>query len=199
MAKESSSTVNILRGAIGQLSEYKIGTDWQIYQERLEQYFLANYVEESRKVAVLLTVIGDQPYETLKGLCDPELPKQKTYEQLCQILTNQFSKKVSVFKERIEFYSLRQTEGETIKDFFVKLKNKAIQCKFGSSLNEVLKDRLISGLRKGPILDKICEEDHTVELNQLVEVALKKEAALSQVIISPMMQLNRTSGPKKKY
>lgn len=43
-------------------------------------------------VAVLLTVIGDQAYEVLKGLCVSELPGNMSYQQ-CIISRNQFSKK----------------------------------------------------------------------------------------------------------
>lgn len=43
----------------------------------MEQYFLANYVEEGKKVPVLLTLIGEQAYKTLRDLCDPVLPKIK--------------------------------------------------------------------------------------------------------------------------
>lgn len=174
------SQVNVLRGQIGALPEYKVGADWSSYQERMEQYFLANYIEKDRKVAVLITAIGDEAYETLKGLCDPDLPKDKSYSVLCQLLKEQFTKKISVFKERVEFYDLKQFENEPIKIFYVRLKSKAIECKFGKNLNEVLKDRFVSALQRGPILDRVCEEEHTAELQVIIEVALKKEAALVQ-------------------
>lgn len=176
-----SSRVNILRGQIGTLVQYNHGADWNSYQERLEQYFLANYVEEDRRVAVLITAIGEEAYEILKGLCDPILPKDKPYTDLCRLLKDQFTKKVSVFKERVEFYEIKQFQNEQIKDFFVRLKNKAIECKFGIQLNEVLKDRFVSGLESGPILDRLCEEEHTITLQAAVEIALKKEATLVKV------------------
>ena len=171
-------TTQILRGTIGTLTEYKIGNDWDSYKERKEQYFIANYIEDNKRVPVLLTVIGEQAYEILRGLCDPELPSNKSYTDLCKLLKEQFSKKVAIFKERIEFYDLKQYENETVKEFFVRLKNKAIECKFGAALNEVLKDRLVSGLKRGAILDRLCEEEHTASLDSLLQTAIKKEATL---------------------
>ncbi|KAF2900540.1 hypothetical protein ILUMI_05646 [Ignelater luminosus] len=82
-------------------------------------------------------------------LCDPDLPKSKSYEELCTLLRQQFSKRSSIFKEP------------------------------ASSCDDVLKDRLVSGLTRGPILDRVCEEDPTKKLDELIKVALKKEAALS--------------------
>ena len=59
---------------IGTVPEYHIGDDWQSYSERLDQFFIANFVEEDRKVAVLITVIGASAYATLREICDPILP-----------------------------------------------------------------------------------------------------------------------------
>jgi len=42
-------------GSIGTVSEFEAMDDWKLYQERLEQYFLANAIEEGRKVPVLLS------------------------------------------------------------------------------------------------------------------------------------------------
>lgn len=55
---QNESQVNIVRGTICSLHEYKLGSDWWTYQERLGQYFLANYIPDDRQVAVLLTLIN---------------------------------------------------------------------------------------------------------------------------------------------
>lgn len=57
-------------------------------EERMEVYFLANCVEEDKKVSVLLTVIGVQAYKILRILCDPDLLKTKSFSELCRILKN---------------------------------------------------------------------------------------------------------------
>lgn len=60
--KEKMPTVNALRGSINILQEFLMGMDWSNYKERMEQYFLGNFTKNDRKVAVLLTVIGEQTY-----------------------------------------------------------------------------------------------------------------------------------------
>lgn len=137
-------TTVVYRSSIGTISEYRPNEDWQMW---VEQYSAANYIEADKKVPVLLTLIGEQAYKTLRNLCDTALPKTKTYDQLCEILKSQFSKRISVFKERIEFYNLRQFDTETVRQWYVRIKNKASSCKFGTNLNEILKDRFVSGLR----------------------------------------------------
>jgi len=110
---------------IGALAEFRIGDDWNLYQERLGQYFVANQVSKERKVAVLITLVGQEAYKILKDLCDPTLPENKSYKDLCEILKKQFAPRVSVFKERIEFYELKQTEKESVNEWFARIKSKA--------------------------------------------------------------------------
>ncbi|KAF0690917.1 Uncharacterized protein FWK35_00037654, partial [Aphis craccivora] len=76
-------------GTIGVLSEFKPDGDWTVYQERMEQYFLANMIPEERKVPLLITCMGEKAYIMLKDLCDPLPPAQCTYAQLCTLLTRQ--------------------------------------------------------------------------------------------------------------
>jgi len=77
--------------SIGTLSEFRVGDNWELYQERMEQYFMANFVADIRKVSVLLTLIGQDTYKILCDLCDPVLPKEKTFGELCDILKKVFT------------------------------------------------------------------------------------------------------------
>ncbi|XP_029342739.1 uncharacterized protein LOC115033691 [Acyrthosiphon pisum] len=54
-------------GTIGVLSEFKTDGKRTVYQERMEQYFLANMIPEERKVPFLITCLGEQTYIMLKG------------------------------------------------------------------------------------------------------------------------------------
>lgn len=61
--------------SVGQLESFKMDSHWDIYAEQLEQYLQANYIEEDKKVSVLITAIGTDVYKTLRDLCDPVLPQ----------------------------------------------------------------------------------------------------------------------------
>lgn len=164
-------------GSIGTVSEFEGTDNWKLYQERLEQYFLTNAIEEGRKVPVLLSVVGLNTYKIIKDLSNPVLPKDRPYTEICELLNGHFSPTVPVFRKRIEFYNLRQGEVETCGNWYAKLKNAAIECKFGAKLNDVLKDKFVSGLRAGKVLDRLCEEDpETKTLKTMVELALKYES-----------------------
>lgn len=92
----------------------------------------------------------------------------------------QFAPRVSVFEERIKFYDVKQVEKGTVNEWFARIKNKAINCKFGARLDDYIKDKFVTGLRKGAILDEVCEEEHTsTAVIAVLEVARKREAALA--------------------
>ena len=189
---------------IGSLSEFRIGEDWEIYETRLTQYFIANDVPEEKMVATLITLIGSDAFKILNDLCDPIPPYNKTFKELCGILKKQFAPKIAIYKERLEFYNLTQGENESVNQWFARVKSKAVNCKFGTILNEILKDRFVTGLRRGQILDRVCEADHTTELETLVDIAQKKEAAVlfSKQASTPIHQIQYTTkegtGAKKK-
>ncbi|KAF2899213.1 hypothetical protein ILUMI_06965 [Ignelater luminosus] len=105
---------------------------------------------------------------------------------------------VDLCRKRVEFYSLKQLDNEPIKDFYLRLKNKAIEYKFGSNLKDILRDKFVSGLRGGTILDRVYEkEQHTVTLDSIVQVALNKKAALRQS--SSTFYFNNLTPEKESY
>ena len=84
------------------------GSDFADYSERRNLYFIANNIgqvaedageadrraADKKKVAVTISVIGKKTYSTLKDLCLPDLPADKTYEELTEILKGFYKPKV---------------------------------------------------------------------------------------------------------
>ncbi|XP_063700309.1 uncharacterized protein LOC134830683 [Culicoides brevitarsis] len=164
----------------GQIPEfYGEGDDWNVYFERLEQFFAVNDVPEAKQSAFLISVIGSYSYKILRDLCHPSLPKEKTFNELCQLLERQFSPKISIFRERSKFYNAKQEPHESISQWYVKVKKLSVDCRFGATLESVLLDKFVTGLRPGPILDRLCEENESVTLKEALEIAVNKESALA--------------------
>lgn len=164
---------------IGEIPKfYSQNDDWQVFTERLEQFFEINDVAEDKKRAILITSISDDVYKLLRDVCHPVLPKSKTFDELCELLNKQFVVKTSVFRERVTFYSAKQMKNETISNWFARIKKLSVDCKFGDRFDDILLDRFISGLRSSPILDRLCEEDEDkLTLQNAVEIAITKESA----------------------
>ena len=108
------------------------GVDFTDYSERLNSYFVANNTgqvtadasdtakreADKRKVAVTISLIGKQTYTTLKDLCLPNLPAEKTYDQLTEILKGYYRPKVLEVAESYRFYYTLQSENETVTETF---------------------------------------------------------------------------------
>jgi hypothetical protein len=94
----------------------------------------------------------------------------------------QYSPQVSEWRERIKFYDLQQEINESISEWYARIRSASVNCYFGAQLTEVLKNKFVVGLRKGKILDRICEEPITEELSKLVSTAQRKESVLEAEI-----------------
>lgn len=163
---------------IGDLPTFYSGhSDWQVYTERLEQFFEVNEIAADKKKALLLTSVGEDVYKTLRDVCHPNLPKDKTFDELIELLNKQFVVRTSVFRERVKFYTARQYANESIAFWYARLKKLSVDCKFGDRFDAVLLDRFVSGLRPGQILDRLCEESEDLTVQKALEIASNKESS----------------------
>ena len=87
------------------------------YIERMQLYFDANAVKDDRKVAVLLTVIGAKIYETLRNLLAPQLPRDKSFTELLEVLKKHYDPQPLIIGERFRFYQRSQKSGESTLQF----------------------------------------------------------------------------------
>ena len=133
---------------IGQVEAFQLGVgDWELYTERLEQYFVANGItEEAKKLAVFLTVIGSKTYALLSDLLAPVKPATKSYTELLEVLKNHLKPKPVIIAERFHFHQRQQKEGEGVAAYMAALRRLADKCEYGTHLEEALRDRFICGL-----------------------------------------------------
>ena len=69
---------------------------WSSYVERLEQYFKANKVDDSLKVASILSLIGGKTYNLLRTLTSPPKPAEKSYQEIIKFAGRSFITKTVV-------------------------------------------------------------------------------------------------------
>lgn len=170
---------------IGNVPEFKSEKDdWSVYSERLEQFFEINDIPEEKRNAFLISSVGADTYKTIRDLCHPTLPKDKTFDELCDLMKKQFTIQVAIYRERNMFYNARQFATETVNNWFARIKKLSIDCRFGADLESILLDRFISGLKPSPILDRLCEEDETLKLEDAVAIATNKESSLKDSAVA---------------
>lgn len=158
---------------IGNIGPFDANNDqWMSYKERLEQFFAANEVDNSKHVAVLLSVVGAKTYELLRTLTAPAKPAERTFEQLCQVLETHLAPKPLIIAERFRFHKRNQKPGETISEYCVAIQKLSEHCEFGTTLNDTLRDRLVCGLANEHIQRKLLvEADLTYDRAKAVALA----------------------------
>lgn len=168
-------------GIIGQLVEFDPKTsDWAIYKKRLEQYFLANaIVDDKRKRAILLNLLNQSAYTLLMDLLLPSEPETTEYKDLLKQLDKYYQVSTSIFAERTHFYSLTKDIQETVREWSVRVKNGAKNCKFNATmLNEALRDKFVIGFDPGTIKNQLYQKDaSSLTFNDAVDEAVRLEAA----------------------
>ena len=101
----------------GKLEEFDTATgeDWIQYVERMEYYFQANRItEEGTKRAVLISAMGGKAYKLMRNLISPAKPKDKSFEQLVEIMKKHFCLPPSEIVQRYKFNSRVHQDGESV-------------------------------------------------------------------------------------
>ena len=84
----------------------------------------------------------------------PQRPKDKSFDELKEVLIGHYSPKPILIAERFKFHRCNQLESE----FVVELKRLALTCEFGAFLEEALRGRLVCGLKNKQIQKKLLAE-----------------------------------------
>ena len=130
--------------------------EWTEYVERLEQFFEANSItgEENatKRWATFLSVVGPGPYKLLRSLLAPTKPTEKTFEQLVAVLTEHYSPPLPEAMQRYRFNSRSR---QSVAAFVANLRRLAEHCEFGTTLNKMLRDRLLHGINDERIREKL--------------------------------------------
>ena len=71
-----------------------------------------------KKVAVLFTVIGKTSYNILRDLCMPESPKDKKFNELCDLLQSHYKPKSLEVAGTFKFHQCKQQENESVSDYW---------------------------------------------------------------------------------
>ena len=91
---------------VGQVGEYVDGKE-----------DIVSYIEKDNEVATLLAVIGADAYGVLRNLLGPQRPKDKSFDELKEVLIGLYSPKPILIAERFKFHRRNQLESESVAQF----------------------------------------------------------------------------------
>lgn len=121
--------------------------DFDYYLEQFDNFLELNSVEDdSKKVPLFISSIGQDAYKILKEICAPSDPKEKSFDQMKTLLLEYFARR--------EFYRRNQRPGEFTGAYVNELKRLSIKCNFGPFTHDALRDRIACGKLPDDTADK---------------------------------------------
>ena len=168
-----------LHGVIGQFD--RDADDWDFYCERFDLYSSANDINAPEKRrAVFLSVCGASTYELIRSLVAPDKPTDKTLVELTKLVKDHLTPRPSSIVQRFHFNARTQSENESVSQYVAELRKLAETCEFDASLENMLRDRLVCGLRDPKTQRRLLAESQLI-FGKAFEIAQASELAEKSV------------------
>lgn len=127
-------------------------TSWKTFKMQFEIYKVAkkyaDMTTEREKISNMLLQMGNESVPIFNQFTfnDDDDATRKTLENVIKLFDNYFEPVKNVIYERAKFNMLRQGE-KSIHQYIVALQNQADQCDYGTVKDELIRDRIVVGVR----------------------------------------------------
>jgi len=172
------------------------------YLERLNAYYMAMNIgqcdddaaapvraaADKQKVVHFISCMGRNTYSTLRDLCSPAKPIDKTFDEIKNLLESHFKPKKLEIAETYRFHQCRQQAEENVSTYSARLRHMASTCNFGENLNRALRDQFVAGIKSAETRKKLLGKDNTFD--EVVKLALADEAAMKETAQLPAAAVN---------
>eukprot|EP00731_Ephydatia_muelleri_P004369 Em0002g545a len=165
---------------LGTIGPYDRGSEeWSAYCEWVLIYLSANAVEDAdRQHAVFLSVCGAQTYQLNRSVVVPAKPSDKTLKELMDLVKEHLQPAPSVIMQRFNFNGRMQKGEEAVAEYVAELRRIAEHCEFKDTLDEMLRDRLVCGIKDTRVRRRLLAEPKltftkALEIAQAAELAEK--------------------------
>ena len=163
---------------LGKVEVFDAAEDnWEEYIERLVQFFVANEItDDVKKRAILLSNVGGRTYGIVRSLLSPKKPNEVSYDHIVETLRDHFHPRPSVTVARFRFFTCSQQLNESVQVYIARLRQLSRDCQFGSFLEEMIRDRLVCGIKSDRIQNRLLSEPE-LSLQRATEMAVALETA----------------------
>ena len=109
-------------------------------------------MSNEKKVPAILSLMGP------KSLYAPAKPGEQSYIDIVKILKDHLNPKPLEIAERFRFHKWNQKEGKSVGDFVAGIRKLSRNCNFGEFQENMLRDRLVCGLKSEHIHYKLLAQ-----------------------------------------
>ena len=164
-----------------------IGTRWDMWKKRLEVYITATGLEDDKqKQALLLFCARESVHQLFANL--PNAGDAKDYKTTLQILTDHFSPKKNRTFEIYKFRQAQQLDGESVDQFYTRLRQLASTCQFTDTDNEIrtqiIQRCLSTKLREAALRDDAITLTKLLDHGRAFKNSTKQASDMEKVLAS---------------
>jgi len=159
---------------------------WEKWFQRFESFRSASSLGSKAgevKVNTLIYCMGGEAEDILDSLNLSDADRKK-YKNVTEALQKYFVPKRNVIFERAKFNQRTQMEGESVDTYVTNLYKLAENCKFGELRDQLIRDRLVVGLRDYKLSEKL-QLDAELTLEKAITQARQHETVKKQ---QPMLR-----------
>ena len=157
--------------------EFARPEEWPRWIKRFERYRVVtglNKKDGPTQVSTLIYAMGEKAEDVLTSL-SMSADELKDYSAVKTKLEGHFVKKRNIIFERARFNQRRQEEGEPVDAFITSLFTLAEHCQFGTLHDDLIRDRIVFGLRDSRLSEKM-QLDDTLTMERAITSARQSEA-----------------------
>ena len=155
--------------------------EWPKWIRRFERFRQASGVaakSEESQVNTLIYSMGEKADDIFQSF-ELSADDSKKYDTVKGKFETHFVKRRNTIFERAKFNSRKQEQGEAVDDFIVDLYALAEPCQYGNLREEMIRDRIVVGIRDGRLAEKL-QLDAALTLDKVVTEARQSEAVKKQ-------------------
>ena len=161
-----------------------VGPRWRRWRKSFQFYVDGRGITAAaRRKALLLHCAGVEVQEIFETLTDPGVAEGEdddVYKAALRTLDAYFTPQVNVPYERHIFRQMKQEEHETVDQFVVRLSNQAVNCEFGATKNEQIRDQIIDKCKSTELRRKLLGKGHELTLAETQKIARSMELSQTQ-------------------
>ena len=155
--------------------------DWPRWKRRFQQFREASGLSEAtatKQISTFLYCLGEEA-ETVLSSTNATEDDRKDYDRVLAKFDAFFKVRRNIISERARFNRRNQQSGETSEEFIMALHSLAENCDYGNMTDEMIRDRLVVGIRDTALSEKL-QMDPTLTLATAEKTVRQREAVHEQ-------------------
>jgi transposase InsO family protein len=159
-AGQNSISIRLPKSLV--ISGENMDKTWKRWRQQFDWWSTAtdfNSKSDEKKVATFMTCIGMDAIDIFESFELSEAEKLNL-EVIKTKFTNYFTPTKSVTFERFIFNGIAQDEGEKVLEFIARIKIQADKCDFGALKDELVRDRIVVGIRDKKVQKTLLVEEN---------------------------------------